>query len=102
VEPACPMPDAAARELMARDMKRHETFTRDMALVYEGDGFRAAALRSVVAGLQLLSRQVVPLKTVATVEQAAAWLAGRRRVERVAAADIVSAVGAIRAAVAPP
>jgi hypothetical protein len=42
VEEGCQMPDGPTRARMAADMKRHESFTRQMALVYEGTGFGAA------------------------------------------------------------
>jgi hypothetical protein len=98
IEPGCTMPDTEARERMSRDMKRHETFTRHMVLVYEGEGFRAAAVRSVVAGMQLLSRQVVPTTTVATVTQGASWLAERRASESLSAKELEEAVTVIRSA----
>ena len=82
VEPGTGMPEAAVRARMARDMKRHESFTRAMALVYEAEGFMAATVRAVVAGLQVLSRQGRPGAHVRDeVEQAAevARAAGDRR-----------------------
>jgi len=74
IEENCAMPDSATREVLATDMKKHESFTKQMALVYEGTGFRAAALRSIVVGLHMLSRQRVPTKVVSTVDEGVAWL----------------------------
>ena len=85
VEEGCAMPDGPTRDVMATDMKRHETFTKHMALVYEGTGFRAAALRSIVAGLHFVSRQRVSTKVLSSVEAAAEWLAGTSGAEIVAA-----------------
>ncbi len=85
VEENCAMPDGPTRDLMANDMKRHEAFTNHMALVYEGTGFRAAALRSIVAGLHFVSRQRVSTKVLSSVEAAADWLAGASGAEIAAA-----------------
>jgi hypothetical protein len=76
-------------------MKAHERFTKQMLLVYEGAGFGAAAVRAVVIGLQLLSRQVVDTKTVATVSEAARWLESRSGVR---ASELEAAVDIIRKA----
>lgn len=96
VNAANELPDAATREAMARDMKRHESFTRAMALVYEGDGFRAAAVRSVFVGLQMLSRQALPTKVFAAVDEAAAWLVRQRSGPAMTAPEIVTAVDLVR------
>jgi hypothetical protein len=74
VDPHAPMPDQATRERMAADLKRHDTFTRQIALVYQGDGFRAAVLRSIVSGMNLLSKQRAKTGVFAEVSVAAAWL----------------------------
>lgn len=46
-----------------------------VALAYEGNGFRAAAVRAVLSGIMLLSRHRVPHDVFPSVERAAAWLA---------------------------
>jgi hypothetical protein len=74
MEPNCAMPDGAAREVLTKDVKRHDSFTRHMVLAFEGQGFKAAAFRSVLAGMQMVARQKAPMKVVATLQQAAAWL----------------------------
>ncbi len=96
VEEGCEMPDGPTREVMAGDMKRHESFTRHMALVYEGSGFRAAALRSIVAGLHFVSRQKVNTKVLSSVVDAATWLASQPG-PNPAAAEIIAAVAEARA-----
>lgn len=96
VNAANDLPDAATREAMARGMKRHETFTRAMALVYEGDGFRAAAVRSVFVGLQMLSRQALPTKVFAAVDEAATWLVRQRSGAPMTSAEVISAVALVR------
>src|SRR5262249_26282942 len=78
IEDSSGLPDAATRDLLARDLKKHEPFTRQLALVYEGEGFRAAAVRSIMVGLQMLSKQTVPTKTFANLPAAVKWLADLR------------------------
>lgn len=78
VEPHCDMPDGATRDLIAKDMKRHESFTRHATMIYEGSGFKAATIRSIMVGLQMLSRQAAPTKVCATVAEGAHWLAEMR------------------------
>lgn len=95
MEEHCRMPDSPAREALARDVKRHEAFTRHMVMVFEGEGFRAAAFRSVLAGMQMLSRQKAPMKVVATVEQGAQWLA-EQRIGELAALDLAAAFVQLR------
>lgn len=95
IESTCGLPDGETRDRMARDMKAHEHFTKQMLLVYEGTGFGAAAIRSVVVGLQMLSRQAVDTKTVATPAEAARWLESRSGVR---ASELEAAVDVIRRA----
>jgi hypothetical protein len=98
IEEGLAMPEGPVRERMARDMKRHEGFTRSMALVFEGQGFMAALVRSAVAGIHLLSRQTVPVKVCGTVDEAAWWTAKVGLSAPVQAAELVSAVAEARRA----
>jgi hypothetical protein len=71
------------------------------AIVIEGSGFRAAALRAVVAAIYLVSHSPYPHKIVETVFDGARWLveqAGRAGQRHVSAADIAAAVSVARAA----
>jgi hypothetical protein len=69
-----PMPPADSRERLARFM-REGTYVKASGVAFEGTGFRAAAIRSVVTGLTMLARQPFPHKIFATLEEASGWLA---------------------------
>ena len=45
------------------------------ALVFEGEGLRATAVRSLVTGLSMLARQPYPHRVFSDVEAAARWIA---------------------------
>jgi hypothetical protein len=59
VSDVAPMPSSEARQAMAHLMAT-SPFIRCSALIMEGTGFRAAAVRSVVTGLTLLARHEFP------------------------------------------
>ncbi|HZS41711.1 MAG TPA: hypothetical protein VFF06_33000 [Polyangia bacterium] len=70
------------------------------AIVIEGSGFRAAAVRAVVAAIYLVSHSPYPHKIVESVDDGARWLrqmAERAGQARVGALEIVDAVAAARA-----
>ena len=75
VEDGAPMPDASARDALGRLLKSGVGKTKKSAVVYEGDGFRAAAVRSVVTGLSVFSKLPFPHKIFAKVSDAAGFLA---------------------------
>jgi len=62
VESGAPMPPAPARRAIADFLASGSTFIKCSAVVFEGSGFRAAAVRSVVTGLTLMARQAYPHK----------------------------------------
>lgn len=66
-------PDAATRDALAKGMKSVEGLTKCVAQVLEGEGFKAAAVRSVAVGLNLLVKSIYPLKAFATVDEGARW-----------------------------
>jgi len=74
VEEGALMPNAEARETVAVFLRSVAGKLRMSAVVHEGSGFRAAAVRSVVTGLSMLVRLPYPHEIFATVEQAAKWL----------------------------
>lgn len=75
VEETAPMPPSDARAALAKALDDHSERVRVSAVAYEGTGFRAAAVRSVVAGLTMVARQPYPHKVFATVEEAMVWMA---------------------------
>lgn len=74
VEEEARMPPYEAREAVAIFLRNSTGRVRMSAVVHEGSGFRAAAVRSVVTGIAMLSKVGFPHHIFATVEQAAKWL----------------------------
>ncbi|WP_437733469.1 serine/threonine-protein kinase [Sorangium sp. So ce1335] len=60
VEGEASLPPAPARKALAGFLAEASAFIRCSAVVLEGAGFRAAAVRSVVTGLSLVARQRFP------------------------------------------
>lgn len=75
VEQTAPLPPTEVREALAIFLRRGGGYTRMSAVVQEGNGFRAAAVRSVVTGLAMLVRLPYPHEIFANLEQASKWLA---------------------------
>ena len=60
----------------AERLSRHRSpYLQAIALVIEGTGFVAAAVRSVASGISMLSRDKTPMRTFNNVEPASAWIA---------------------------
>jgi hypothetical protein len=74
VHPGAPIPSSTARSELAGLLRDASPFVQASAVVYEGDGFHAAAVRSVVTGLALLARQKFPHKIFGKTTDASAWL----------------------------
>jgi hypothetical protein len=74
VESGAPLPPSAARDAIATFLASGSAFIKASAVVFEGSGFRAAAVRSVVTGLTLMARQAYPHK-VCDLDEAAAMFA---------------------------
>jgi hypothetical protein len=94
VEEAAPMPDGDARAGLGRLLKSGAGRTRRSAVVYEGAGFKAATVRSVVTGITALSKPPFPHKVFATVDQAAAFLAEGETTTRAQISTMVTDVRA--------
>lgn len=94
VEDRVPMPPGPVRERIAEFMKAAGGHVRASALVQEGTGFRAAAVRSVATGITLLARQPFPHHVFATVAEASRWLV--KSFDDVSEAEIAAAVADIR------
>jgi len=100
IEPsAASSPPPEVRELTTGLTTAHPLL--GAAIVIEGSGFRAAATRTVVAGMYLISKKRYPHKIVQTAREGAAWLvpllsgAGVRSQK---VADLVAAVELARGA----
>jgi hypothetical protein len=79
VEQEAPMPTSAVREKMAGLMADISKVLKCSAVVFEGTGFRAAAVRGVVTGLMLLARQPYPHKVFASMTDGCSWLGSNLR-----------------------
>lgn len=75
VEAGATAPDVDARRAISGMLKRHASVIRCSAVVYEGDGFRAATLRAVVTGISLLSRPSYPHVVFGSTIAAINWTA---------------------------
>jgi|KBSMisStandDraft_5_1062788.scaffolds.fasta_scaffold557882_2 hypothetical protein len=74
VESGAPLPASSARNEIADFLASGSKFIKCSAVVFEGSGFRAAAVRSVVTGLTLMAKQAYPHK-VCSLEDAIAMFA---------------------------
>lgn len=69
------------RRLVAEIRAKHAPKQLAIATVIEGDGFRAAAVRAVASGLNMLSREPFPSKNFDTLEDAVPWFASLAQVD---------------------
>ena len=74
VEADAPLPPAGVRARISSDMLLASSF-RFSAMVYEGSGFRAAAVRSVIISIGMFTKLPFPHRTFATVSDASEWIA---------------------------
>jgi hypothetical protein len=98
-----PRPSADARRALAKMLESGEGQVLASVVVFEGDGFRAAAVRAVVTGLTLLARSSFPHRVFESRRDAARWLVcngsprwlGRER-------GLVNALDELGAGASPP
>jgi hypothetical protein len=74
VSERAPMPASPVRQAVADFLGQGSTYIRGSAVLMEGTGFRAAAVRSVVTGLTMLAKQAYPHR-VCSVPDAVSLLA---------------------------
>jgi hypothetical protein len=94
-------PDAPGRDAIQQLRLRHQHRIAGFAYVVEGEGFKAAAVRSALSAMSLASRFTYPQRVTATVGEAAPWLVHRLPAPLRAGHDasaIVATVDALRAA----
>ena len=72
-------PDSDTRAALAAMLKANETRIIASAVVFEGSGFRASVIRSVVVGISLLSRPKCPHTVFASTADGLAWLSGHMK-----------------------
>jgi hypothetical protein len=98
IEPGARPPGAEARALMARDLKKHESFTKCMAIVLEGEGFAIAAIRAVLGTLSLMSKQSAPTHIFPTTDACIAWLSRQPIFARTSAKELANTIERVRRA----
>ena len=74
IEPEAKMPEAGSREQLARMLKDASEHVLISGVAFEGSGFVAASVRSVVVGLTLLARQTYPHRVFPNVKEASIWI----------------------------
>lgn len=87
VEPGASLPDRDARAQLAGMVSDQRVRMAGAAMVHEGEGFRAAAVRAVVTGLMTMARNPFPHHVTATVAEACTWFDKDRRLP---ASDLVA------------
>ena len=103
VEETAPMPPVESRQSIASTLRDASGHIVASAVVFEGAGFRAAAVRSVVVGLTMLARQKFPHKVFGNLSDAASWMhatLGDALEEGFSAAELGDAVDDIRRSIA--
>jgi hypothetical protein len=89
------LPGEQARALIGGALREMASFIHAAAVVIEGDGFFAATARSVISLLFMATRQPVPMRVFANVQDAALWQAGlvrNRTIEAAAYARVLADV----------
>ncbi len=74
IEPSCGPMDDTLRKATAEMMAELGGNLRAVAGIIEATGFMASITRSILVGIQLLTRAPAPTKYFRTVEEAALWL----------------------------
>jgi hypothetical protein len=78
IEEQAPVPPLDSRMELVGFLKKVNGLVGRSAVVFEGEGFRAATVRSIVAGVSLFSRPDYPHRVFASVGAAARFLANGR------------------------
>jgi hypothetical protein len=77
IEADAPLPESDARDAIAEFLNGISEQCVVSAVIFEGAGFRSAAVRAVVTGLTMLARQAYPHRVFASLEEAAPWYVQR-------------------------
>jgi hypothetical protein len=73
IEPSATSPPGDERKRFAA-INREVAGLKGVAVVFEGSGFKASAVRSVAAAIAFLSRSPIPHKVFSTIEEAVRWM----------------------------
>jgi hypothetical protein len=95
VEANAPVPGAEVRKALAAVLADFSRDIKASAVVFEGQGFSAAAVRSVVTGLTLIARQAYPHKVFGSLGEAGAWMLPQLP-RQATQADLAAAVAGLR------
>ena len=74
IEQNAKMPSSECRTELAQTLAATSPYVLISAVAFEGSGFVAAGIRSVVIGLTMLARQEFPHRVFSTVALAADWI----------------------------
>lgn len=74
--------DDEVRQASEANLREFAQFTRGSAMVVEAGGLRASFFRSVMTGIQLVTRSPVPQKVFDNIGDAVLWLVDRPTVDR--------------------
>jgi hypothetical protein len=96
VEPGAPLPSAEVRQGAARVLTEVAPYVRYSAVVFEGTGFRAAAVRGVVTSMIMLGRPSYPHRVFGSVTEACNWFQRSFGIEQVDARMLESAIAELR------
>ena len=73
IEQHAPAPDGQARAKLA-DLMRNADYIKASGVAFEGSGFRAAMVRSIIAGLSMIARQPYPHRVFSNLPDTLDWL----------------------------
>lgn len=76
IQEGVPLPTAEARRLVSQSMSRNSNGIACIAVVTEGSGFWASAMRSAITGIGLLANGGFALRSYRTLDDLTAWLPG--------------------------
>lgn len=97
IEADAPLPESEARDAVAEFLNGISETCVVSSVIFEGAGFRSAAVRAVVTGLTMLARQAYPHRVFGSVEEAAPWYVERAPAEwRLTGDRFRDSVGGIR------
>ncbi len=95
-----PTPDAEVRAALDAMVPRVAPYYGCVTAVFEGTGFRAAMIRGVLTGFQMMSRLNYPHKIFGSVDECAAWVLPHAQglgMQAASSGEIVEAVRAVQA-----
>lgn len=75
VQDECALPDPPARKLLEQLTELLKPTCKIAAMVHEGTGFRAAAVRAILTSLAFLTKQAWPYKIFQSVQHGTTWMA---------------------------